>query len=241
MTETIITEAKSFRDFVVEGMRTRGLTPNQLIEVTDIAPSYVRAILDEQYELLPAAPYVRGYVKKLADALRLDFETLWEQYQREADIKQAGQTDRLPTNRFALPSFSKRRLLLTLVVIIALAIAIPRVADFLGAPVIEVRSPSANNITTTSDRITLEGWVENLEDKVLINDQEITVGADGVFRIEVPLERGINMFTFSAQRFLGRKNTVERTVIYAPPLQPEPKSQLQDAGTPEKSDAILTP
>ena len=68
-----------------------GASVEDLAELTKISKRYVRAIENNQFELLPAAVYVRGFVAEYAKALGLDpnkvassFMTLYRRY-KESD------------------------------------------------------------------------------------------------------------------------------------------------------------
>jgi hypothetical protein len=61
--------------------RTRqGLDFPELEELTKIRPKYLRALEDEQFEILPAPTYVRGFLRSYADALGLDGQPFVDEY-----------------------------------------------------------------------------------------------------------------------------------------------------------------
>jgi cytoskeletal protein RodZ len=61
--------------------RTRqGLDFPELEELTKIRPKYLRALEDEQFEILPAPTYVRGFLRSYAEALGLDGQPFVDEY-----------------------------------------------------------------------------------------------------------------------------------------------------------------
>jgi len=231
MSET--TELKTFRQLLHEGMRRKNMSPQRLAQETDIASTHIKALLEEDFDLLPPTPYVRGYLSAIATVLESDFETLWQQYKKEADLKQAGSLDKLPTNRFAQKPINKKALLIVLLIIIALALIVPQLADFLGKPSLQIMSPPSDNVESASEMFLITGVVKNAQDTVSINGEKILVRDDGSFSKEVPLESGRpNIFTISAQRFLGRKTTISRTILYNKPI---PQFESPASSTPQQS------
>lgn len=60
----------------------RGIELSEVEQVTKIRTSYLRAMEEERWELLPGAPYVRGFLSTYARFLGLDGEALVEEYRR---------------------------------------------------------------------------------------------------------------------------------------------------------------
>ena len=61
--------------------RTRqGLEFPELEQLTKIRPKYLRALEDEQFEILPAPTYVRGFLRSYAEALGLDGQPFVDEY-----------------------------------------------------------------------------------------------------------------------------------------------------------------
>lgn len=210
-----MTELKPIKVILIEEMGSRGLTPEKLSEITGVPAYYIRAILDSDFSTLPAAPYVRGYLREIATALRIDPEMLWEEYCKENELKQSGEKDQLPKNRFAQKPMDKKGFFIILLALIVLALLLPHIADFFGRPTLEITSPREDFTVTSQNIIRLEGRIANPQDKVLIDGSEIVVNENGEFSLEVPLD-GKRTFEFRVKRFLGKETTLTRTVIFQP-------------------------
>jgi cytoskeletal protein RodZ len=209
-------EIKTLKEILKEEMRAKGLTAEKLAEIAEIAPKYINALIDSDFGNLPPAPYVRGYLKKIADALEIDFDMLWHYYDREARIARSGRNDMLPTNRYAIKPVNKARLAVGAVAVIALAYFFPILVDFFGRPSLEIVAPAQDQIVVSSQDYMLEGRVKRAQDRVYINDTEIDVQQDGAFSKQVFLDEGKNTYVFRAKRFLGREMSVTRNIFYKP-------------------------
>ena len=91
-----------------EAMTSHSQTASKLADATGVPERFIAAIIEGNFGILPAAPYVRGYIKKIAAVLDLDGEILWERYDRETKPRQSGGKDHLPENRFAIKTPDKR-------------------------------------------------------------------------------------------------------------------------------------
>ncbi len=212
---------KQLKDILHEEMQAKGLTPERIAALTGIAERHLDALLEGRNNKLPAAPYVRGYIIRIAPLLDLDGNELWNIYKREATVAASGPTDRLPENRFALKPISKKWIAV-FAGGAAIAAYIGINADrFLGKPAIELVSPASETTIATADIIEIFGRTgEN--DKVLIDGEEVIVDEQGEFKTEYRLEPGLNRIVFTAKRLLGRETTVTRNIIFQPETGEEP-------------------
>lgn len=216
---TINNEFKSLKEIFNEALNLRSLDVKKLSEMTDIPVYYLSAFSSGDLRKLPASPYVRGYLTKIADILKVDSNSLLEAYKQEILLwpaKSSGPEDKLPINRFALKS--KRKITVigaaaagVLAILIFLAF---QFSGFLGNPKIEITNPVENIVTVTNPIIKLTGII-NPQDKLTINNEEILAKSDGRFEKDFFLQSGINSVEFKVKRFLGKELTVPKIVIYA--------------------------
>src|SRR5690606_28490997 len=123
-----MTDIRSFKDILKDELKERGMSMQQLAEMTEISPKYLQALVDSDTEHLPPAPYIRGYLEKIATVLEVDFSVLWNYYANDQGIQKSGAYDMLPQNRFAIKPFNKVALIITGAVIVLLAVALPAIA-----------------------------------------------------------------------------------------------------------------
>jgi hypothetical protein len=162
---------------------------------------------------MPSAPYFHGYLVELGNVLEFDGEEWWMKLKKEGLIKNSGELDTLPRNRFIKQSPPKYLWVIGIaaIIVIYLAFQLPHI---LGEPTLTVTLPDQNPYTTTSSTITLEGTVQNADSLYLNDNQEITIAADGSWQQTVLLGTGPNPFKISAKKFLGGETDVTEQIIY---------------------------
>ncbi len=210
------TDAVSFEQFFSERIKERGMTLKKLADATGIAPMHIESLLRGDFDTLPSAPYLRGYLLRLGDELGFDGEEWWKRLRKDGTIKNySGGTDTLPRNRFIRETPPKYLWLIAAVVLIVIYFAFqaPRI---LGKPVITVTFPNANPYTTTSSTVTFAGTVSNADTLYLNDTQEIPVAPDGSWQETVLLGAGQNPFKISAKKVLGGESAVTETILYEP-------------------------
>lgn len=206
---------KQLKDILKEQMQMKGLSLDRLTSQTGIAERHIVALLDNNGDKLPAAPYARGYLMKIASVLDLDGPELWRLYKNEITIKQSGPTDKMPENRYALKTINKKWVIAGVIIALFLIYAISNINRFIGKPAIEITNPSSETTITPLNTILLSGRI-NPKDKLLIDGVEATPEADGSFSKEYSLEPGLNRIEFSVTRLLGGETAVTRQIIYQP-------------------------
>ncbi len=207
---------KSLSEILSEAIALRGLSPEKLAEMTNIPKRYILALQECDERNIPAAPYVRGYLAKIATVLDIDSAPLYAAY-KELNLKKSGCSDELPRNRFAIVK-SKKGLFLGLFAFLIVTILIGiRLEALLGIPTIEVNIPAKvddRDFLETRDRMfTIEGRIDS-KDSLIIEGEPIPVSAEGRFSKDIPLEAGLNRFEIKVKRFLGKEKTVIRNVFY---------------------------
>jgi cytoskeletal protein RodZ len=139
--------------------RTRqGLDFPELEELTKIRPKYLRALEDEQFEILPAPTYVRGFLRSYAEALGLDGQPFVDEYNSRFAV---GEDDvpvrvrRVPQPRRRDRSQRESRIAVLAVVGIAVVMALVIAAWRFGGPendgvhgLVQDQSPPAQSAST---------------------------------------------------------------------------------------------
>src|SRR3989338_8404013 len=85
-------------------MEAEGLTAEKLANLTNIPSRFIVTMREGELNKLPAEPYAKGYLKKIADVLKTDEVSLINAYKESkkiARLDNAGETDKLPSNQFA--------------------------------------------------------------------------------------------------------------------------------------------
>ncbi len=214
-----LSEIKTLSEVMSETMGLRGFNAESLAEMSDIPVRYINAFLQGDFSKLPATPYIKGYLAKIAEVLNLNQELLLEIYRRENStqiMKSSGAHDRLPFNRFAAKSINKTLATAIIIAIVLAGFFIFRFNDFFGTPGLEITSPSLNNLIIEASSIKLAGRISNPRDKLTINGEEILIGGNGFFEHDFSLQSGVNTVEFKVSRFLGEEFKLTRQIIYQP-------------------------
>lgn len=200
---------------LVEAMKVKGLTVPKLAETTGVAERIIELLLAEHYDALPAAPYVRGYLLKLAEALGLEGEVLWDAYGKfHAEIRRAGQKDTLPSNRFALPRIPRKFILGSVLVLLIAGFIASRF--IFGGQNFTLAVNIPDNLVVATSTYILEGSVRR-GDQLTVNGVTLTLDLDGAFTREWKLAPGFNTLRFMVTRPLEGGREFVKQIFYEEP------------------------
>ena len=219
---------KTLGEIIIEALKLRNLNAGKLSELTDIPMNYLIALSNDDLTGLPSAPYVRGYLVKIADVLKIDTNTLLRAYKQEISLqslKTSGSSDKLPSNRYALNILTKKTVIVSGIVFVLIIFYLIWQASgsegmfsaFFGVPKIEIMNPPADGAIINNPIIKLSGKV-SAGDKLIINGEEVLPEENGRFEKDFSLQPGINTFEFEVKRFLGKEIKIIRQVIYQPQI-----------------------
>lgn len=202
---------KTLSELIEELMTTRGINIDKLAELTNIPKRYLIALSGNDAKSLPAEPYVRGYLNKIADVTGVEPTGLYTAY-KKLGLKTSGKEDFLPLNRFAIQRPANKLIVLATIGLLVIVAVSVKAKDVLGIPSIEINLPETALIVEAPTAI-IEGRIDP-KDSLELNGEAIYPDSTGTFSEEVSLEQGINTFEFKIKRFLGRETKIERQIIY---------------------------
>lgn len=208
-------EQKSFQEFFNDILAVRGLTIEKLAELTETPSRYLAAISSGDFQKLPALPYTRGYLMKIAEILGIDGDELWQTYKDEIALK-ISVPDKLPSNRFAVRRFGKMKIIIGIILISVIIYLVWQSGNLLGIPKIEITYPETDDLVLSIPLIKLVGKISNPKDKLTVNNEQIFINSDGSFEKEIFLRPGANDIEFKVKRFLGKEIKVVKKVIFQP-------------------------
>jgi len=233
-----------FEQFFAEKIKERGVSLKKLAEMTGIAPAHIESLLRGDYESMPSAPYFHGYLTHLGAALEFDGEEWWMKLKKEGVIKNSGELDTLPRNRFIKQSPPKYLWAIgaAALVLIYLAFQAPHI---FGKPTLVVDIPDTNPYVTTSSTITLSGTVNGADLLYLVGangeQEQIIIAADGSWQKSVLLGAGPNPFEISAKKFLGGTTSATEQIFYQSVGGATPTSTAASSTTGNGSLGTSTP
>jgi len=201
-------------NLILEALKARGLTIDKLSQLTGVSERSLSLILEDQYEKLPPAPYVRGYIVKIAEVLNLEPQKLWQEYlKNNSSIRRSGNEDTLPQNRFAIPKFNKKIAVSSAIIVLVAGYLIFRLPGLLGQPELSITNPGDNQAVVSDPNFTIRG-IMNPSDELTVNGDAVYPGKDGNFEKNIILQSGFNNVTFQIKKLLGKTYTITRQIFY---------------------------
>jgi cytoskeletal protein RodZ len=205
-------EPKNISQLLIELLKERGITVEKLAIITNIPQRFIAALLNGEFKKLPAKPYVRGYLIKIAGVLNVKPEDLLKSYQDTTEITSSGERDRLPVNRFALQRVNNNFLITLFILAAAASFLTWRMKDILGTPTLQLNLP-ANTLVTQEESLKITGRI-NPKDRLTINQEIVYTDNTGQFEKTISLSPGLNLLEFNVRRFLGREIKAVRQIYY---------------------------
>lgn len=224
-------EPKRFNDLLRDAMDAHDFNSEKLAATTGVSEQFIRALVENTPHNVPPSTYARGYMNKIAKAIDIKPEELWEAYVQEYHPKSSGALDLMPQNRFALAAVDKRWLILGIIGLVVAIYIATNLNRLRGIPHLVITAPQETATTVKIASIIIKGALENPNDALAINSNGIAVGTDGFFEHEFALDPGINIFVVTVKRFLGRETSETIQVNYEPP-EPIAPPPLRATSTP---------
>lgn len=225
---------KPFKELIIDAIENKGMSIPKLAELSRVPERYLELIVRGEYDKLPSAPYLHGYLKRLSDILGLETDLVWQTFKKEFEIRTSGQKDILPINRFAIePINNKKILAFSSITLFILVYLIFRSNALFGKPHLTVLEPSEESVSVSSETFAIKGNAEP-ENKLSINNELIDVRTDGTFEKNVLLQEGVNTFEIKSKKFLGRETSVYRQIILEkiPSKNSPPPSDKEENSSP---------
>jgi hypothetical protein len=206
-------EGMTVKELLEDILREKKMTVARLAEATDIPERYVIMLVEGEQKGLPPAPYVRGYLMRIAGALGVEGQVLWQAYRKQLQPKTSGENDTMPTNRFALKRLNRKKIIgIAGILIVMIGVAV-WTKTLLGTGEIDIKNPSQESTVMNEPSIDLQGKI-NPSDRLTINNEDVAIDKGGYFEKKFSLEPGINSVEFKVKRLLGRETTIVKQIIY---------------------------
>ncbi|MBD3359454.1 MAG: hypothetical protein GF365_01990 [Candidatus Buchananbacteria bacterium] len=188
------------------------LTIEQIEKETKISHKMIKALENDDYSSLPDDLYAKHLIKAYAKYLSLDYNKLLNLY--EQGKIQSYINKKKPKEKKLRIYLTPKMVRIGLVVIIILALG-----TYLGFQVNKIFSPPelviynpANDAKISENFIEIKGQTEE-EARVFINEKEIFLDSQGLFKTTIDLQKGINYIKISAVKKHSRPNTIFRQVL----------------------------
>lgn len=208
---------QSISTLISDAMRIKNMSVEKLSTTTGVSDRFIELLLEEKFNKLPAAPYVRGYLLKIGDALSIDGNELWEiiKMHHTQTVARSGENDKpLKTNFFK--GTINIKLIVGIIIIVAfVGFFLLRLPALLGKPKFELNDFQDGMRVTTSTFI-IHGTI-NPSDEIFINDEQIVTDETGKFEKTIELTPEFNTFHFAVKGLLGKELQETRQIFFEAP------------------------
>ena len=201
---------RDFGDFFAEAVRIKGYSLEKLANLSGVSERFLRILAEGNYGKLPSAPYMRGYLLKIAEVLEVDGASLWEEYERAIEPRRSGEKDVLPQNRFRTWQIHRGTIFIGLGIVIVLGILLWRLPWFQSSAM-SVLGKDGEIVATST--WTIRGFADK-DQAISINGELTQLHSDGSFEKELNLQPGFNTFTILGTYPLGREEKIVRQIFY---------------------------
>ncbi len=192
-------------------------TLDEIEKITKIRKELLQALEAGQYQKLPPSTFVQGFIKNYGKFLNLDTEKLLAIFRREfSENKNPPRILDSLQNPINNKTFrlTPTRVLISVIFSLVLIFFIYLWFQYrflVDAPFLEVSQPP-DQLSTTSSEVVVSGRTDP-ENKVSINEQEISVDQNGKFSQQIKLSEDVNNIVIIATAKSGKSTQVQRSVF----------------------------
>jgi len=191
-----------------------GYSLKQIEEKLGIQAKYIVALEDGQYNLLPGEIYIKSFLKKYAEFLKVNPDMVLSLYDRESKIVNQLKKQ-VSSNKEVRAIITPKTIRYAIIIIIVIAILIYlafQIKMIFVPPKLTLDFPPENYITDQST-ITFSGSTEP-EAQMEINGQEVMVDPDGNYSQQVDLQEGVNSIRISVSKERSQPTVLARQILY---------------------------
>ncbi|MDQ3008420.1 MAG: helix-turn-helix domain-containing protein [bacterium] len=209
-------KTKTIGEILKEEREFHRLSLEELAKRTRIRPEYLQALESNNFEALPAATFVRGYIKTYGKTFGFDYQPLIGLLRR--DFKESAKGTLVP-REFIKPMLRKGFTWTPITSLIVLVGAgFLTLTLYIGyqwyafnrPPMLEVYNPVDNQ--NVASEVDVEG-ITVPDAIVSVNTQPVAIQADGTFATRIFLPReGITSITIEAKDRRNKSSIIQRTV-----------------------------
>lgn len=203
-------------EYLTRIRKQRNLSREEIFSFTKIHPRHLEALETGRFADLPAAVYVKGFLRSLAKIYHVDEAALVSRYEAESGIEKnlaalTSVKQKLVLPRFVLSQKTLAVLFISVLAVTGFGYLYFQVSSLAREPFLEIIQPMSD--TLDSSLVFVEGTAE-AGSQVFLNNQPILVDADGYFKESLSLSRGANRLEIRAVNKFGKEKKITRQIIY---------------------------
>jgi transcriptional regulator with XRE-family HTH domain len=236
-------QIKTLGTLLIEKRKEKNLEIKDVSQIIKIRATYLSALEEGRYDVLPSEVYLTGFLKNYAKFLGIDNEKIMAMYRRENERKATDSKNvftKLKSNNlnFTLTPNKIVTILAGLAILLILIYLGSYVGKVLKKPALVLTSPVSvteggeATYRTDANFIELSGTVD-IGSKFTINGQELKLNNFEKFTQEFKIDDGTNVFILKAENQFGRDTTITLTIT-------KEASVLEISPTPTPTPKIIS-
>lgn len=207
---------KTVGELLKDERQKHALSLSELSKKTRIRVEYLEALENNEFEKLPAAIFVKAYIKIYASVFEFEYQPLLRLLRR--DFKESAKGTLVPQD-FLTPVLKKRRFVTPVAITVGLlSVVFSTILGYIGFQWFQLQQPPELSIiepvefATVGPQVQVKGLTE--EDAIVfIDNQPVSLQPDGSFSSEVAFSKeGITSIIIEARDPRGKVTQEERHV-----------------------------
>jgi cytoskeletal protein RodZ len=209
-------KTKTIGEILQSERQKQDLSLARMAELTKIRLEYLVALEENRFNDLPAATFVKGYIRTYAQLFGFDHQPLLALLRR--DYKESAVGTLVP-REFLKPVLKKRELWTPVTfAVILLATVFLTLISYVGLQWYNIQKPPKLVVTTPQENAFVASQIivkgQTVSDAIVsVNAQPVALQPSGDFQTEIFIPReGIHTISIEAVDRRGKKSTVQRSV-----------------------------
>ena len=181
---------------------------------TKITLKTLQALESDDFSHLPATPFVQGFIRNYAQAVKLDPGKALAVFRRDFTTTESGEI--IPkglAKPLNSPSTWGKKLMVTLFVVLVFGLffgyATWQLRNYFSPPQLTITQPQPETVVK-GPAVEVKGWV-SADSSVWVNEQLAEKFPNGEFRVNITLLPGENILQVKAENRRGK--TVEKKIV----------------------------
>lgn len=217
-------ELRTIGDLLKERRKEKGLTIEQVAEITKIRSIYIKALENSDHQAFSSEVYLKGFLRNYSHFLEIGTERALAMYRRESEFKSKEPViklaEKIKESGFKLDFTTGKIISLIIVAIVLVTIGYIGfyINNILKQPTLLIKAPisisaGAEGVYKTNDDQILVTGNTDIGTTLTINGQKFETNNFEEFRKELAINDGLNTFIFSAESQFGKKSTLTLNVL----------------------------
>jgi len=203
---------KTLGEILIQAREKKHIDLEEASSDISIPFKYLEALEHNKFNDLPGNEYVKVFLKKYCDYLRIDFRECWNIAKKIKDFPQIDSVGKVEKKYFTSWPNIIRRIAILIVIFAILTFLFLKVEQIFSPPKLNIIKPIDGSIVTDK-QVVIVGKSER-EVELIVNNREIFVDDDGSFETIIDLQRGLNLIKISAKKRYSRTEEREIRLLF---------------------------